>query len=256
MIRQFLLQNGLLLVALSVLTVSARAQVQSNVQINPDLGITPIVGAPTVNITSAIIVPGQGVLVKWSASTPTLTQIVRFDLSLRVTYQNGKLRDGSLNNVAGNLRETIVPVDASTLPVATIKTTLNTVFHTPSTATHTATFTLGQSSGTTPRPTGRVVEATGVTKLATCSAGVDKDCFEVRWATRQPAPSVASINGFSVKLDVGYANGQHGNGTATASANQTQAIIALPRPVQTGATTATVNLTANITFVGQVSTVK
>jgi hypothetical protein len=256
MIRQFLLQNGLILVALSALTVSASAQVQSNVQINPELGITPIVGAPTVNITSATIVPGQGVLVKWSASTPTLTQIVRFDLSLHVTYQNGKLRDGSLNNVAGNLRETIVPVDASTLPVATIKTTLNTVFHTPSTATHTAAFTLGQSPGATPRPSGRVVEATGVTKLATCSAGLDKDCFEVRWITRQPAPSVAGINSFLVKLDVGYANGQHVNGTATASANQTQTVIALPRPVHTGATAATVNMIANITFVGQVSTVK
>ena len=252
MFRNFI-QNVFLVLTLA-LPVSA--QVQSNVQINPELGITPIVGAPTITITSAAMAPGQGVRIKWSANTPTLTQIVRFDLSVRVNYEGGKVRDGKLNNVAGNLREAIVPIEGDTFPAATIKTTLNTVFHTPSTATHNATFTLGQSPGTTPRPTGRVVEATGVTKLATCSAGVDKDCFEVRWTTRLPAPSVAGINGFSIKLDVGYANGQHVNGTATANANQTQAVIAVTRPLHTGATTATVNMTANITFVGQVSTVK
>lgn len=252
MLRHFM-QNIFLVLTLA-LPVSA--QVQSNVQLNPDLGISPIVGAPVITITSAAMAPGQGVRIKWAANTPTLTQLVRFDLAVRVTYEVGKIREGKLNNVAGNLREAIVPVEGDTFPAATIKTTLETVFHTPSTATHTATFTLGQSPGTTPRPTGRVVEATGVTKLATCSAGADKDCFEVRWATLQPAPSVAGINGFLVKLDVGYANGQHVNGNASASANQTQAIVIVTRPLQTSASTATVNLTAHITFVGQVSTTK
>ncbi len=252
MIRQFFRA----LMALSALAVVAAAQVQPNVQINPDLGITPIVGAPTITITSAAMAPGQGVRVKWSANVPTLTQIVNFDLTVRVNYEGGKVRDGKLNNVAGNLREAIVPVEGDTFPAAAIKTTLHTTFHTPSTATHNVTFTLGQPSSSTPRPTGRVVEVTGVTKLANCLAGANKDCFEVRWTTRSPAPSVAGVNGFSVKLDAGYANGQQASGTATASANQTQAVIAVTRPANVAATTATVALTAGITFVGQVVTVK
>lgn len=252
MLRNF--TQNLFLVLTLALPISA--QVQSNVQINPDLGIGPIAGAPTVTITSAVMAPGQGVRVKWSANAPTLTQLVNFDVSVRVTYEGGKIREGKLNNVAGNLREAIVPVEGDTLPASNIKTTLNTLFHTPSIATHATTFTLGQSPGTTPRPSGRVVEATGVSKLAVCSAGLDKDCFEVRWATRQPAPSVAGINGFSVKLDVGYANGQRVNGVATASANQTQTVLTLTRPANTNAATATVNMTANITFIGQVTTTK
>ncbi|MBI1760950.1 MAG: hypothetical protein HYR56_05880 [Acidobacteria bacterium] len=256
MICQFFRFSCGVCAALSALAIMAVAQVQPNVQINPDLGITPIVGAPTITITSAAMAPGQGVRVKWSANVPTLTQLVNFDLTVRVNYEGGKVRDGNLNNVTGNLREAIVPVEGDQFPAANIKTTLHTTFHTPSTATHNITFTLGQSTPPPTHPSGRLVEVTSVTKLANCLGGANKDCFEVRWTTRSPAPSVAGINGFSLKLDVGYANGQQVGGTTTASANQTQAVIALIRPANVAATTAAVALTASITFVGQVVTVK
>ena len=257
MFQQLAQRAARVFLLLCTLAVITSAQVQPNVQINPDLGITPIVGAPTVTIVTAAKKDNANkVEVKWTANIPTLTDVTGFDVRVEVQLKSGKLLEGHQNNLAGNTREALITVLGSETDVQSKKTTIITTFRTPSTATHNATFTLGQPAPAPPRPTGRVVEVTSVTKQPSCLAGAGKDCFEVRWTTRSTAPSVAGITGFSLKLDVSYANGQTVNGTATASASQNQAVITLTRPANVAATTAAVAMTAGITFVGQVVTVK
>ena len=254
MISQSIRDTALALFVVCALISSTPAQVQGDVQLNQSLGINPLVGAPTVTITSTTMLPGQGALIKWSVNKPTLTQVVSFDATVEVHYQNGKLREGKLSNLSGSLRESIVPVDLNTAPVSSIKATLITKYHTTAVLTDTRTFALGQTSGpggSSQPGGGRAFELTGVTKLSTCAAG--KDCFEVRWTTQANVASLVAFNNFSVKLDAVYANGQQVTSTGSTNGNQTQLNITIDRPNQTSATSATVKLTATVTLVGLVT---
>lgn len=236
---------------------TALAQVQSNVQLNQNnFEVNPLLGAPTVTITSATRGKGaSGVLVKWSVVKPTLTQIIEFDLAVRVQFQDGKVADSSLNNQPGNLREALVDTPGDSFPLASIKATLVAKFHTQTTLTDTHTFTLpAVSGGASPRPSGNAIEITSVTKLAQCDAG--KDCFEVKWSVNTNRPSIVSFNAFTVKLDVSYSNSQTVSGNANAGAAQRQAVFKFNKPGQGTPATAKVTLNAVTTIAGLVTAVK
>ncbi len=234
---------------------TALAQVQSNVQVNQNnFEINPLLGAPTVTITKAGRKSESVVLVQWSVVKPTLTQILDFDLAIELRFEDGKIGNAKLNDVAGNLREAIVDTPGDGFPVASIKTTLITTFHTQTTLTDTDTFTIPAASSTQPRPTGNPIDLLSATKLAQCDAG--KDCFEVKWSANPNRPSIVSFNAFNVKLNVGYSSGQTLSGSANAAAAQRQVIIKLNKPSQGTPATANVTLNAATTIAGLVSAVK
>ena len=240
---------------LFALSFTAPAQVQSNVQIKQNFELNPLLGAPTVTITSAERdQPQTGVIVKWSVVKPTLTQLIDFDLAVHAIFQNGKSADGNKQNVAGNLREIVVSVPGSTFPLASLKTTLIAKFHTQTVLTDTQTFNIPATGGTNPRPSGNPIDITAATKLAQCDAG--KDCFEVKWSVNTNRPSIVGFNAFGVKLDVGYSNGQTVSGNADAAAAQRQVVIKLTKPSQGTPATANVTLNAATTIAGLVTATK
>ena len=59
MIRQLLRQGAHTLVAICALAALAAAQVQSDVQLNQNVQFNPLLGAPTVSITSTAVLGGR-----------------------------------------------------------------------------------------------------------------------------------------------------------------------------------------------------
>jgi hypothetical protein len=252
-------ENMLKLTSLVVLILTSvapvYAQAQPNVQLDQAPGLNPVAGAPTVNITKLILFKNTaltGVSVEWSVQKPTLTQITRFDVLVDVIYQNGKTQRTSKSITDGGARAT--SFDGFT-GLAVKKTTahITTTFTTPGNLSETENFTIGLASPPSSRP--KPLDITQVTQV-TQGCAANQACFQVKWITNANLPSLASFDGFNVKLDVNFSDGSVASGNANASANERQKIITVSRPRGAAPQTAKVTIQAAVTLRGQTSVEK
>ncbi len=231
------------------------AQVQPNVQLDQTPQLNPIIGAPTVAITKLNLFKTTAlsqVGIEWSVQKPTLTQIVRFDITFDVTYQNGKTQSLSKSITDIGARATSF-TGLLGLAVQSTKTRITTTFTTPGNLTETEDFTLGSAAPPPPRP--KPLDITQVTRV-TQGCGASQDCFQVKWSASANFPSLQSFNSFNVKLDVSYSNGAVASGGANAGASERQKIIAVSRPHGGSPQTAKATINAAVTLRGQTSVVK
>jgi hypothetical protein len=252
MLKLITLASFILALALPVST-----QAQANVQLDQIAQLDPIVGAPTVAITKLDLFKPNSLTrvgVEWSVQKPTLTQIISFQVSFEVTYQNGQSQELIPKSITDVSARAATFDNLPGLAVQSTQTVLRTLFTTPGNLTDTEDFTLG--SAAPPAPPQKPLDLTQVTQV-TQGCGANQACFEVKWsANTGNSPSLKSFNGFNVKLDVNFANGATASANANASGGERQKIIAVTRPHGSSPQTVKATINAAVTLAGNVAVAK